>query len=530
MTTENAEMQIEKKWKPTKNPWLVTSAVMIATFISVLDSTVANVALPHMAGSFSASNEESMWILTSYLIASGIILPSVAWFSKIFGRKSFFMGCIVVFTTASVLCGLATSLDQMVLARILQGLGGGALMPISQAILLESFPKEKRGLAMSVFAIGILVAPIIGPMIGGWITDSFTWNWIFFINIPFGVAGLIGAQMFIEDPPYAKKQGLQKMDYLGFGFLITWLVTQQIVLDKGQNADWFNSSWVCTLTFISVLSAIGFFVSQVKNKDSIVDVSILKDKNYGVGTILLVIFMGILYASMAIMPLFLQNLLGYSAFLSGYAVMPRGVGCVIAIVVTALFSNKVDDKVLIVAGLCALGLSSLMFGFLNLNISILNIVLPNLVCGFAMGLCMIPLTTLSVATLSNAQMTNATGLQSLLKETGGAIGTSIVATMLARYGQMHQFGMVKHLNNLNPVFAYKVGATKAMLSQYMHVSVADYKANYLMYAELLKQANLWAFMDAFRVFGLIALGAIPLVFLMKKNSGSQDGEERIVMH
>lgn len=506
----------EGDWQPSHNPWLVTVAIMIGTFISVLDSTVANVALPHMAGSFSATNEEAMWILTSYLIASGIILPSVAWFSKVFGRKSFYIGCIILFTVSSVLCGLSKSLDQMLLARILQGLGGGALMPISQAILLETFPKEKRGLAMSVFGLGVIVAPIVGPLIGGWITDSFAWQWIFFINLPFGIFAIILSNLYIEDPPYARKQGLQKIDYIGFSFLILWLTTQQTILDKGQNADWFSSNFICTLTGITIFSVIGFFISQIKNKESIVDLSVFKDRNFALGTIVMLIVMGVLYASMAIMPLFLQSLLGYSAFLSGYAVMPRGVGCVIAIVITGILSGKVDDRIFIILGLVALGVSSIMFGFLNLNISIINIIIPNLICGLAMGLSMVALTTVSINTLENSQMTNAAGIQSLLKETGGAIGTSIVGTLLSRFSQIHQFNMVGNLHILNPVFAQKMSAYTAAFAQNMHITEAQLKANFLMYSQLLQQSTLWSYMDAFRLFGLVALLIIPIVFLIKK--------------
>lgn len=522
--------QTTEEWKPSINPWLPTFAVMIGAFISILDSTIANVALPHMAGTFSASNEESMWILTSYLIASGVVLPSVNWFSKVFGRKEFLIACIFIFTTSSMLCGFATSLEQMVIFRILQGLGGGALMPLSQAILLESFPREKRGMSMAIFGVGILFAPIIGPLLGGWITDSFSWHWIFFINIPFGILALIFTKLWVEDPPYAQKQGLQKIDYIGFGFLILWLTTQQIVLDKGQNADWFNSPFICKMTALCIIAIIGFFVSQAKNKDSIVDLSVFKDKNYSIGSALLTIIMGVMYASMAITPIFLQQMMGYTAYLSGYAVMPRGLGCMIAIALYGKVSEKIDDKILIIAGLACLGISCLMMGNLNLQFDIANIAIPNLITGLGMGLSMLPLTTLSLNTLKNHQMANATGLQSLLKETGGGIGTSIVATLLARYAQIHQAGMVKHLNPLNEAFYTKLAMAKAALAQYMHISVAGVKANYLMYAQLLKQANLWAFMDAFRVFGIITLIIIPLVFLMDKTEKHADSDHIAMMH
>lgn len=520
----------QEEWQPSVNPWLVTIAVMSATFIFVLDSTIANVALPQMAGSFSSSNDEAMWILTSYLIASGIVLPSVDWFSKVFGRKLFFIGCIGIFTAASLLCGLSNSMESMIFSRILQGLGGGALLPISQAILLESFPKEKRGLAMSVFGLGVVIAPIIGPVLGGYLTDTISWNWIFYINIPFGIFSMICSQLWIEDPPYAQRQGLNKIDYIGFGFLISWLVTLQTVLDKGNNANWFEANWVCWLSIVSVISFLCFIYSQLKNKESIIDLSIFKDKNFSYGTIVLVVVNGIMYASTAILPLFLQNLMGYSAFLSGYAIMPRGIGAVAGVMISGIFANIIDERILGSLGLVAIGVSGLMLGFLSLQISMINIIIPNLLFGLGMSLAFIPLTTLSMNTLSNEQMTNASGVQSLAKNIGGAIGTSIVATMISRFAQVHQFSMVKYLNPLNQVFAGKIMTIKLALSQYMHISLAETKANYLAYVELLKQANLWAFMDAFRIFGVISLVVIPIVFLIDKSKKDPSKKNMAVMH
>lgn len=528
--TEDVNAQISQEWKPTINPWLVTIAVMTATFIFALDGTIANVALPQMAGSFSSSNDEAMWILTSYLIASGIILPSVDWFSKIFGRKAFFIGCIGIFTIASLFCGLSRSLDMMIFSRIMQGLGGGALMPISQAILFESFPKEKRGLAMSIFGFGVVLAPVVGPVLGGYLTDTLSWSWIFYINIPCGIVAMICSKLWIEDPPYAKKQGFTQIDYVGFTFLIVWLVTLQTVLDKGNNADWFNAPWICWLSAISVISMAGFIYSQLINKKSIIDLSIFKDKNYAVGTFLLTIINGVMYASIAIMPLFLQNLLGYSAFLSGYALIPRGLGCFIGVLISGVLSNKIDDRLLGVFGLMCLGFASIMFGFLSLQISIINIAIPNAIFGIGMSLGLIPFTTLSMNTLSNEQMTNASGVQNLSKNIGGAIGTSIVATMLSRFAQMHQFSMVNHLNPLNPVFQAKITTVKMALAHYMHISVAEVKANYIAYMQLIQQANLWAFIDAFRIFGLLSLLIIPLAFLLDKTENDPNKEHVAVIH
>jgi len=523
MSTENI---IEEEWALPKNPWPVTLAVMLATFIFVLDSTIANVALPHMAGSFSSSNEEAMWVLTSYMIASGIILPSVGWFSGVFGRKKFFISCVLLFTVASFLCGLATTLDQMILARILQGLGGGAIIPIAQSILLESFPFEKRRMAMSVFGVGIIIAPIVGPVLGGWITDNYSWHWIFYINVPLGFLAASLANMFIEDPPYARKKPDQKIDYVGFGFLISWLVCLQLVLDNGQNNDWFNSSWICWMAAISTFSMIAFVFSQLKNSKSLLDLKVFRDKNFVLGTCLLVLIMAVLYASIAIMPLFLQNLLRYSAFLSGYSMMPRGIGSVVAIAFSGIFAKNIDDRVLIGIGLACLGIASMMFGNSNLQISMINIIIPNFIYGCGMGLCMISLSTISVVTLKREQMINATGIQALLKNIGGAVGMSVVATMLSRFAQAHQVSMVGHLNPLNPVFANKVAATTAGLARYFALPVAQHKAHFMMYVDLLKQSSLWAFMDTFRIFGLVCFLIIPLLFFMNSHSHtSADGDD-----
>lgn len=518
MSTEN---NLET-WELPKNPWPATLAVMIATFMFVLDSTIANVALPHMAGSFSASNEETLWVLTSYMVASGIILPSVAWFSSLFGRKNFYMGCVILFTIASFLCGLARSLDYMIFARILQGLGGGAIIPVAQAILLENFPFEKRRMAMSVFGIGIIIAPIVGPVLGGWITDNYNWHWIFYINVPIGFIAVILANMFIEDPPFARKKEGQKIDIFGFSFLILWLVCLQVVLDKGNNSDWFNSPWVCWTLAVSILSMFIFIFSQLWNDKSIIDLKVFKDKNFSFGTILLILVTAVLYSSIAIMPLFLQNLLRYSAYLSGLSMMPRGLGSVLGLAITGLFAKKIEDRFLIAIGLSLLGLASLMFGLLNLQISMINIIIPNFIFGLGMSCCMIAISTISVVTLKNDQMTNAAGIQALLKNIGGAVGMSIVATMLSRLGQMHQNSMVGYLNPLNPAFQYKVQTMTAALSKYSALPVAQVKANYLIYIDLLKQSNLWAFMDAFRIFGLICFLIIPLLFFMKPHTKTDD--------
>lgn len=514
-TNNNAEAA-KQEWKPKINPWIMIIPVMLSVFIYVLDGTIGNVALPHMAGSFSATRDESMWILTSYLIAAGIVIPAVDFFGKVFGRKNFFIISILLFTIASMLCGLATNIEFMIFARILQGFGGGGILPISQAIMLEAFPKEKRGLAMSVFGMGVILAPIIGPVLGGWITDNWSWPWIFFINVPFGCISAILCHKLIEDPPYARKQKNVKIDGKGFFYLTVWLVTLQTVLDKGNNADWFNAPWICWTSGVSVIACILFFHSQLTNKNSLIDLSVFKDRNFSAGTVVQVVIQAVLYASLAILPQFLQSMLGYTAFLSGATMMPRGLGSMTAMLLTATLSNKIDNRLLVAIGLCLLGGSSLVFGSLNLQISNMNIAVPNFFMGIGMGLSMVPIMNLSVDTLRNDQMTNATGIQNLLKNIGSAIGTSLVATMLTRFAQVHQYMLVGNTSELNSVFIERVQSTAAALAQYAHMTVAQYMAQYSMYGQLVKQATLWAFIDSFRIFGLLCFAVVPLMLFIKK--------------
>ena len=507
---------IAQESKPKVNPWIMIIPVMLAVFIYVLDGTIGNVALPHMAGSFSATRDESMWILTSYLIAAGIVIPAVDFFSKVFGRKNFFIISIMMFTIASMLCGMAKNIEFMIFARILQGFGGGGILPISQAIMIEAFPKEKRGLAMSVFGMGVILAPIIGPVLGGWITDNWTWPWIFYINIPFGCAAALLCHKLLYDPPYAKRQKGVKIDVKGFLYLTVWLVTLQTVLDKGNNADWFNAPWICWTFGISMIACALFFHSQITNKESLVDLSVVKDRNFSAGTIIQVVIQAVLYASLAILPQFLQSMMGYTAFLSGATMMPRGLGSMTAMVLTATLSNRIDNRLLVAIGLSLIGGAGLVFGSLNLQISNMNIAIPNFFMGMGMGLSMVPIMNLSVDTLRNDQMTNATGIQNLLKNIGSAIGTSLVATMLTRFAQIHQYMMVGKLNELNPVFEAKLQSTAGALSAYAHQSVAQHMAQYSLYGDLIKQSTLWAFIDSFRIFGILCFLVIPLLALMKK--------------
>jgi DHA2 family multidrug resistance protein len=300
-------------WRPSFNPWLIASAVMLATFMEVLDTSVANVALPHISGNLSASTEEATWVLTSYLIANAIILPATGWLTTVFGRKKFLITCIIIFTVASALCGAATDINLLIVARILQGAGGGALQPIAQSVLLESFPPEKRGSAMALYGLGVVVAPIIGPTLGGWITDNYSWRWIFYINLPVGILAAFMAMRFVEDPPYLKNQKPGRIDYIGFGLMALGLAALELTLDLGQQRDWFSSSTIIFTTVVAASSLVSFIIWELYTPEPIVNLRVFLNRNFAVGTVLIASVGVVLYGSTALLPLFLQTVLGYPA-------------------------------------------------------------------------------------------------------------------------------------------------------------------------------------------------------------------------
>ena len=505
-----------ENWKPSKNPWLISAPLMLAVAMYALDETISNVALPYMAGSFSCSHNESTWVLTFYLIASGIIIPAVDFFCKLFGRKNFFLMSVILFTLSSFLCGVSNSLIMMVFSRFLQGIGGGAILPLCQAIMMESFPKEQRPQAMALFGLGVVFAPIIGPALGGWITENWSWPYIYYINIPIGFIVLAMAKEFLEEPPYAKRQKGVKLDAIGFSFLAIWLVCLQIVLDKGNDADWFGAAWICKTFAISMMAMVAFFTIQVKKKKPLIDLSVLKDGNFFFGTLVLVVLMGVMMASAAILPSMLQQLMGYTSFLSGISMVPRGAGCLLATVICGVLTPKIGTKPLILAGLVILGIGGLMFGEINTQIALVDIALPNCVFGLGMIMAMVPMMNLSCSTLTNEQQTNAAGVQNLLKNIGAAIGTSIATTMISRFGQAHQMMMVGHLNYSNDIYASKVNSLAGSFASSTDISTAVQMANYQIYHQLLQQSHLWGYVETFRYFGLLAFLIIPMVLIIRQ--------------
>jgi DHA2 family multidrug resistance protein len=504
-----------QEWRPSVNPWIVAMSVMLATFMEVLDTSVANVALPHISGNLSATNEEATWVLTSYLVSNAIILPATNWLSRYFGRKRFLIVCIIIFTAASALCGAATSLGMLIFARVLQGAGGGALQPIAQSVLLESFPPEKRGQAMAVFGLGIVVAPIIGPTLGGWITDNYSWRWIFYINVPVGALAIFMAKTFVEDPPYIREQRPGRIDYVGFGLMALGLAALQIVLDLGQQEDWFESAFVLRATVLAVAALVAFVIWELRSDEPIVNLRVLKNRNFAVGVLLITVMGVVLYGSIALLPLFLQTLLGYPATASGMAVSPRGFGSILSMLVVGRLVGRVDGRWLIMFGFSVLAYSTWMLAGLNLDIAMSNVVWPNIVSGCAMGFIFVPLTTMAMGTLPNEQLGNASGVYNLMRNTGGSIGIAAMTTMLARGAQTHQAAISSHLTPYDPAFQQRLQQIAGALGLRGGFG-ATQQALASIYGTVLRQSMLMSFIDNFRLLAFLSLLCVPAALLFKR--------------
>ncbi len=505
-----------EEWRPRHNPWLIALGVMLATFMEVLDTSIANIALPHIAGSLSATTDEATWVLTSYLVSNAIILPMTGWMSNYFGRKRLLIMCIGFFTLASALCGAAPTLPLLIIARILQGIGGGAMVPIAQAVLLESFPPQKRGVAMAAFAQGVVVAPILGPTLGGWITDNYSWRWIFYVNLPIGILAMFMAQWLVEDPPYIKRNKQATIDYIGFGLLCIGLGALQITLDKGQEEDWFGSLWIRWMAIISVLAIIAFIAWEFTVEHPLVDLRVFRNQNFAVGVFLMMILAGVLYGTTAGLPLFMQTLMGYPALQSGLTQSPRGVAAFITTFMVGRIVGKIRNRYLLIFGFSLLACSSWMLSSINLQVSAASVIWPSVLNGIAISFIFVPLTTATMGGLQQNQIGNASGFYNLMRNLGGSMGIAFVTTMLVRGAQKHQALMVGHMTSTDPAFVQQLNAAQHALARQTDPVTATTQAYSTLYQTLNSQASLWAFVDNFRFFCLAALGCIPLVFLFKK--------------
>jgi MFS transporter, DHA2 family, multidrug resistance protein len=498
------------------NPWLIAVSVMLATFMEVLDTAIATVALPYIAGSLSVSLDEATWVLTSYLVANAVILPASNWFSLRFGRKRFLIACVLIFTAASFCVGAAPTLSLILLARIVQGAGGGALQPLSQAILLESFEPRKRGLAMAAFALGVVVAPIIGPTLGGWLTDSYSWRYAFYINVPIGILAAIMIGRFVHDPPYIAHAKAGMFDNLGFGLLIVWTGCLQVVLDKGQEDDWFSAIWIRFAVTAFILAFTFFLVHAFRKKSPLVNLRVLKDRNFAVGCLLMLMFGVSIYSTITVLPLFYQELLGYTAFNAGLVVGPRGIGAVVAMPVIAFLGAKIDIRYLLTFGFVVFGITSLIFGRANLGIGPTTFLWPIIITGFALSFVFVPITTQSYDTLRNEQIGNASGIFNLVRNIGGSVGISVAQTLITRRSDFHQNQITNSVSRSQIWFEQQTNSLNGFLGHLRNPANALQSSQATLYRELGQQALLWAIVDVFRWIALLCFGCVALVWLFRR--------------
>jgi len=514
MTT--AETQARYPLTQGVNPWLVTCSVMLPTFMEVLDTAIASVALPYIAGSLSSTNSEATWVLTSYLVANAVILPASNWFARRFGRKRFLLTCVIIFTIASFFCGAAPSLSVILLARVIQGAGGGALQPLSQSILLESFPPKERSKSMAAYGLGIVVAPVLGPTLGGWLTDTWSWRYAFYINIPVGILAVIMITRFVHDPPYIKHAKVGAFDNIGFGLLIVWTGCLQVVLDKGQEDDWFGAPWVRWAVAALIIALIGWIWRSWTNPRGLVDLHVLKDRNFRTGCFLIGLLGMCIYITITILPLYYQEVLGYTAFTAGLVVGPRGIGSFIGSPVIGILGSKIDNRKLLSAGFIGFGICALFFGRVNLEIGPYTLLIPITLTGFALSFVFVPLATMSTSTIAREEMGNATGLFNMLRNIGGSIGIAMATTAIIRRAALHQTEIGAHLSPSSPVFQQKSRLIASYLGHQIGQSSARRGAMGLIYDLLQQQSALMAYVDVFRWTALLAFFCAGAVWLFRK--------------
>lgn len=498
------------------NKWLVALTVMLPTLIEIIDTSVVNVSLDHIRGSLSAGIDEATWSITSYLVSNAIIIPMTGWLSRVFGRKRYLIFSITLFTLSSLLCGSAWNLQSLVFFRILQGIGGGALQPISQSILLETFPPRQHGMAMAIFGIGIMFGPIIGPLLGGWITDNWSWQWIFFINIPIGVLSVLMTLFIIVDPPYMKRAKM-KIDYWGLALLAVGLGCLQIVLDKGQTEDWFASSFITGLTVISALSLTLFVIVEFFAEHPIVNLKTFLNLSFSTGNVVMFFAFFNLFGSIVLLPIYLQTLMGYTATLAGMVLGPGGVATLIAMPVAGRLVTKVNPKALLAFGIIVSAYSTYLMSRFNLLADFGTVIWPRVVLGVGMGFLFIPLTTLTMSGIRKEDMGNASAIYNLLRNLGGSFGVAFVTTILSRRAQMHQNYLGENLTPFDTNLQIASHQASQILQQRgIGQPVSEHGGLGLIYGKLIKEASMLSFNDAFHLLSVMMICILPLVLLMRK--------------
>jgi DHA2 family multidrug resistance protein len=503
--------------RPHAGRWVIASAVMASAVMEVLDTSVVNVSLPHIGGSLSSSTDEATWVLTSYLVANAVVLPITGWLANYFGRKRLLLTVVTGFTISSALCGLATSLPWLIFFRVLQGLTGGGLQPMSQAVLLEEFPPEERGQAMAFWSLGIIAAPTLGPTLGGWITDTYSWRWVFYINLPIGIVSLVMISLFLYDPPYIRRSKMG-VDLWGLGMLAVGMAALQIMLDKGQEDDWFGSRFIVSLAAVACIALTAFVIRELYAPAPVVHLRLLKYRSFAAGIALVTALGLVLYGTLVLLPLFMQTLLGWTAVTAGIWTSPRGIGTALCMpVVGYLLGKGWDGRWMLVFGFIVASFAFFGYSRMNLQSGTWDIFWMQMNQGMGMSFIFVPLTTLTMAPIPKAETGYATSLYSVMRNIGSSVGISFVTTWVARRSQLHQSILAAHVTPYSLQTQNFLRQTRGyFVLQGSDWTTGGSRSVAALYGIVERQAALLSFVEAFRIMGIVFIAIVPLVLLMKK--------------
>jgi MFS transporter, DHA2 family, multidrug resistance protein len=515
-------------WVPKANPWLIAVVVSLAAFMEVLDTSIANVALPHIAGNLGASSDESTWVLTSYLVSNAIVLPITGWLVSLMGRKRFFLICIVIFTVSSLLCGIAPTLPFLLMARVIQGVGGGGLQPMAQAILADTFPPHKRGLAFSVYGMTAIVAPAIGPTLGGWITDNYTWRWIFLMNLPVGILAIFLVLTFVEDPPFLTRTTIQesRIDYFGFGLLAVGVAFLQIVLDKGQEDDWLSSHFIVTLLTISIVCLVALVLWELRVKAPILDVRLFTNVNFATASVMMFMVGAVSFSTTVLMPQFLQNLMGYTAESAGMVLSTAALLLLIELPIVGRLTAHIQARYLMAFGWAMLTLA--MFYStrqIDLAVSFSSATWLRIAQYIPMGFIFIPATMAAYIGVPQEKSNAVAGLINFVRNMGSSVGTSAVTTILARRAQVHQVTLASHTGLDNPMFQRSTSSMTGMLHRFGAQARMGAYGN--LYGVMRSQASTLSYVDTFWILGVATCVMFLLSFLLRKNNPRKPDAEAL---
>ncbi|MGA8162011.1 MAG: DHA2 family efflux MFS transporter permease subunit [Acidobacteriaceae bacterium] len=523
----------DANWKPKHNPWAIALTVTLATFMEVLDTSIANVAIPHIAGGLGASQDEATWVLTSYLVSNAVILPASAYLVSFIGRKRFYMICVALFGISSMLCGLAPSLPMLIFFRVLQGAGGGGLQPSEQAILADTFPPRKRGQAFAVYGMAVVLAPAIGPTLGGWITDNYTWRWIFFINVPIAILSLFLSSRLVEDPPHiqkeveqSRKRGLN-LDYMGFGLLAVGFGSLQFVLDKGQEDDWFGSHLIATFFVLCAASLVTLIVWEImqirKGHRPILDLTMFRNRTFAISAFLMFVLGFTLFGTTVLIPLFVQQMMGYTAEQAGLVISPGGLAILVLMPLVGFLVGRVDARYLIAFGFAILASALAALHTIDTQASYSYVAWMRIFQASGLAFLFVPINTLSYTDVPREKNNDVSGLMNLARNIGGSVGTSFFVTLLARRSQDHQDRLAMHINASSAPFLQAINRTAAYLQHAGGITSSAAQARALaqgtIYQQLLQQSTQLAYLDVIAILAVGSACMIPLIFLMKKHKG-----------